>query len=494
MGYYRDVHVVFSIILKVVKNSVKIRCLLLYYNGMMKYVIFTYEGLGLPVAHKLQQEGNDVIVGQVHKSQDVRLDTERAERETKNKKQKRLQLYEGIFPKWDAEELVKHLTTVADKENYFIFFDDNMLFNYAEQIQHLGFHGNFPTAEDRRLEQDRGLAKRFATEHYQQLHVGTTKDFIKAKEAIAFLKSTDNQWVLKGKDDHARTLVPESSDTALANKQLIEVLTKNPGEYEKGGFILELFIPAIIELTPEKIYYDGRPIATTVDIENKPLGSGNIGTQTGCTEDLVFSTELEDKINQIAFPAFVDTMAKQHKGLFIWDASILIDGRTGKMYFGEYCANRPGYNALFTEIALAGSASAFFEAIVKGKNPFKPGSVGVSLRMFNLATSDTGEYVSDKQVIIQDSANKDIWLWDVSRHEEHYENVGFDKNLAVITAVGNSVEEAVNRLYRNADAFAFEGAYYRPKFDYISKDYPTSILNRLNYGLQRNLYKVGFAL
>ncbi len=40
------------------------------------------------------------------------------------------------------------------------------------------------------------------------------------------------------------------------------------------------------------------------------------------------------------------------------------------MYFGEFCSNRPGYNSLFTELALAGSATKFFEKIVRKESPF----------------------------------------------------------------------------------------------------------------------------
>ena len=32
----------------------------------MKYRIFTYSGDALPIAHKLQQEGCEVVVGMVH--------------------------------------------------------------------------------------------------------------------------------------------------------------------------------------------------------------------------------------------------------------------------------------------------------------------------------------------------------------------------------------------------------------------------------------------
>jgi hypothetical protein len=77
------------------------------------------------------------------------------------------------------------------------------------------------------------------------------------------------------------------------------------------------------------------PLAVVLELENKPFGSGNISTQTGRSENLLFPIEMGDKINAVAFSPVVDAMAKQHKGLFYWDASLLIDKRTGKIYFGE---------------------------------------------------------------------------------------------------------------------------------------------------------------
>lgn len=465
------------------------------YAGGMKYIIFTYDGHGLPIAHRLQQEGCEVLVGQVEDKRDTLSSIEHEAAETLDQKRKRLQLFDGLLSKRSAREMITHMKTIKDPENYFVFFDLNNLYKFADEVQDLGFHGNFPTEDDLLLEIDRNRAKQFAAEKYSRLHVGTTKNFTKAAEAIDFLSSSDDLWVLKGKDDAARTIVPESSDSRLANRQLMEVLESTPAPYEKTGYILELLIPTIVELTPEKMYYNGVPVATTVDIENKPLGSGNIGIQTGCAADLVFPTAFEDKLNQIAFPPFVDELAMQHKGLFIWDASILIDSKSGKMYFGEYCSNRPGYNCLFTEIAMAGSANGFFESIVKGKNPFNPGMVGASVRMFNLNHDETsGNILADKQIMYKDELAKNIWLWDAYKDKERIKCVGFDKNLAVITAAGNSIEETVGRLYRTVEGFSFEGVYYRPQFDFVSKDYGSSILNRLNYGLQRNLYKIGFAV
>ena len=66
----------------------------------------------------------------------------------------------------------------------------------------------------------------------------------------------------------------------------------------------------------------------------------------------MFKTKLSDEINRIAFPPKVYEMAKAHPGMFIWDASLLIDARTRKIYFGEFCPNRWGYDSFFTEIAM----------------------------------------------------------------------------------------------------------------------------------------------
>jgi hypothetical protein len=461
----------------------------------MKYLVFSYDAIGLPVALRLQQEGQSVTIGYIENKKDILSSVDTSAAEDREEKLRRLKMYDGVMDKMPAEKLIEKMKTIKDPENYFVFFDVNNLYKFAEQVQDMGFHGNFPTAQDIELEHDRNLAKEFAAKHYPSLHVGATKDFKQATDAIKFLQTSDDQWVLKGKDDHARTIVPESTDTELANRQIIEVLETDPALYEKSGFILELLIPTIVELTPEKIYYNGEPVATTIDIENKPLGSGNIGTQTGCASDMVFSTDFDAKINQIAFPPIVDEMARQHKGLFVWDASLLIDSKSGKVYFGEYCSNRFGYNSLFTEIAISGSAHGFFEKIVKGKNPFRPGVVGTSVRIFNLNTdSGTGHMTSGKQIIIQDRVMEDVWVWDIYKDRDVLKNVGLSKNIAAITAAGTSVEQTVTQLYKNLSGFAYEGGYYRPQFDYTSKDYPTSILNRLNYGLQHNLYKIDFAI
>lgn len=461
----------------------------------MKYVFITFSGLSLPIAYKLQQEGNEVVVGQIENIKHYVMEEEiKRASETDFNRECRLKLFKNMVKMQPAERVVEMLRQAKNPQEYFVFFEENNLYRWADKVRDLAVHGNFPTKEDYLFEIDREYAKKFVKQFYPKLYVPEVREFSKAQDGINFLKETQDIWVLKGKHDFAKTYVPTMNNIELARGQLIEMLNNFPQKYERLGYILELFIPAIIELTPEKIYYDGVPLATTLNFENKSFGSGNISIQTGCSEDLIFPTEMEDKINKICFPPIIDEMAKQHKGLFIWDASILINKRDGKLYFGEFCSNRPGYNSIFTEIAQVSSATQFFEKITKKESPFCMGTVGTSVRIFNLNRDEDTEHVAaDISIDFLPEMEKDLWLWDVRKNQRgKLVTVGCDWNLAVITGMGKSIDEAVGRMYKNVSSFAFVGAYYRSKDDYLSLDYSTSIINRLNYGLERGLYRLPF--
>lgn len=461
----------------------------------MKYIFITFSGLSLPIAYKLQQEGNDVVVGQIEDIKEYVMEEEtKKATEREDMRERRMKLFKNMVKLQPAERVVEQLRLVKNPQEHFVFFEENNLYRWADKVRDLPIHGNFPTKEDYLFEIDRDHAKEFVKQHYQKLYTPEVKEFTKAADGIEFLKSANEIWVLKGKHDHAKTFVPTMNDASLAKAQVIEMLNNFPNDYERLGFILELFIPSIIELTPEKMYYDGVPLVTTMNFENKSFGSGNISIQTGCAEDLVFPTDMEDKINKICFPSIIDEKARQHKGLFIWDASILINKRDGKMYFGEFCSNRPGYNSFFTELSQTGSVTNFFEKIVRKESPFSLGTVGTSVRIFNLnRDEDTEQVAANMTIDYRSEIEKDLWLWDVRKNQRgKLVTVGSDWNLAIITGAGKSIDEAVGKMYRNVDGFAFVGAYYRSKDDYLSLDYPTSIINRLNYGLERGLYKLPF--
>lgn len=460
----------------------------------MKYIIFTFDGHGFPIAHHLQQEGYDVVVGQVYDKKNILSPVEKdSEYEDPVQRERRLALFDRIVEKMPADKLIERMKMITNPTDYFVFFDFNYLFKYADQIRNLGFHGNFPTEEDHLMEINREAAKEFVRQYYPRLHIPEIREFSQIEKAVKFLKESNDLWVVKGKDENAKTFVPDTEDPELARSEMIGVLQTFKEDYENVGFILEELIPSVVEITPEKIYYDGVPIAVVIDIENKPIGSGNVSIQTGCTADLVFPISMTDRINEIAFPPIIDELAKKHKGLFFWDASILINKRGGKLYFSEFCSNRPGYNCLFTEFSQTSSVNQYFESIVNRFNPFTLGTVGVSMRLFNLHRNFKDRRIlSNSAIHYKSEINKDVWLFDVLKKDGDIVTVGYDWNLSVITGSGKSINEAVQKMYSNIDKFSFMGSYYRPKSDFLSLDYPTSILNRLNYGLDRNLYHLPF--
>lgn len=460
----------------------------------MKYILFTYDGHGMALAHHLQMEGRDVMVGQVQDLQDVVTDMEKdIPAETKEEKNRRLMLFDGILEKYPAHELIERMKHFKNPEEYFVIFDFNSLFKFAEQIKKLGFHGNFPTLEDRMFEVDRDKANAFVKKHYDHMRSPKSYQFKTVDEGVEFLKKTDDIWVLKGRDVKTLTIVPDIDDPRLAANQIMEALDGNRSVYDKTGYLLEYKIPWIIEMTPEMIFYDGVPIAATIDIENKSFGSANTSFQTGCSMDLVFPVRMEDKIIEMAFPPIVYEMAKKRKGLFFWDASILISGKTGNFYFGEFCPNRLGYNAIFTEMALARSVNHFCRSAVEQKNPFRYGRAATSVRLFNLRRDDKHLEVYDQRIVdFAPEIEENLWFFDAMKTNEHFQSVGYSMNLAVITGRSDSIEGAVHKMYRRVDKFSFEGAYYRPEFDYTSTEYWSSILNRYEEGFQKGLYKEPF--
>jgi hypothetical protein len=437
----------------------------------MKYILFTFDGSALSIAKKLTDEGNTVIVAQL---QDVKELHCPGKTEEPEQKKKRLQLYDGILQKHEAKKVLRTMEKITNKDEWFVIFDLNSLWFYAQIALKMGFkNGFFPTEEDTMLEDDRESGKALVKKHYPDLEVAEVAEFKSAEDGIAYLEEhPDNIYVLKANTEGDLTVLPQSKDPELARETLQGALTMNKSEYESKGFILELRIENPIEITPQMVFYNGQPVFTDIDIENKPIGSGSIGSMTGCSGNLIIRTELDDEINRIAFPPIVHKMAKEHTGLFVWDASFLIDERTKQIYFGEFCPNRWGYDAIFTEITMAKSASKFFEDIVAGKNPLKK-QFGVAVRMFNIKKFE--------EVPIALKDDKDIFVYDCYMKDDHMVSTGWEWNLLVATAADNDIETAIKKSYEVMEAVSYTDGYYRPAFDFISTEYQNSIPNRYNF-------------
>ncbi len=456
----------------------------------MKYIVFTYQGEGLPVALHLQQEGCEVTVAMVDNHHVSMEDTDESAPDDEKPawKAQRLRLFENMLPKVPAHEMLEKMKAIPDKENYFVYIEMNHLFWYAEQAKKMGFTGNFPTREEYSLEIDRQKAKDFVAKHYPDLELLPVKKFTSVDEAKAFLSTSNELWVVKGFDPETSVVIPEANDPEIAKKQLYTGMDRQKVLFEKQGFILERFIRNMVEFLPQRIYFNGKLLSVTVNIENKTIGSGGVSYQTGCSGDLVFPIAQGCRMDRIAFPPIVDEMARQHPGLFYWDASLLVDADTDKIYFGEYCADRPHYNAFYTQLAQLPSVHHFFDSAVKGEHPFTPGTVATSIRIFNLnRNADDTDILSE--VPVEYFGNpKDYWPMDVYEQDHVQYICGYDPNIAVITGTGPTIRDAVQAMDNNISMLSYPGKYYRPASDFISRGYTSAILNRLDYGLKHQLF------
>ena len=395
----------------------------------MKYVFFTYDGHGLPIAYKLYDEGQDVIVAQVKY-------LEFMPEEEPEKREKRLKLYDGMIEKHDADTLLQKLLKEKNKEEWFIVGDFNYVYPYTEQLKKAGFRGLLPTKEDYRLEAERQLAKEVVKNYYPIFQDEESYEFKNVKDALEFLKKRrDKIWGVKGFNPDAETFFPMSNDALIAYEELEDVLMAGKEIYEKDGFILEEKIEDLIEFTPELITFDGEIVGASINVELKPFGAGNISIQTGDSASLDFWLTQEE-IERIMdfFP--VERFFIRKNEMVIWDAGTMYSPSRKAFYFSEFCSNRMGFGSIFNKLSTLGSVSEFFEKIINKQYIFdktvKP--FGCGIRIFNMM-SKKGEPKEDL-LIIADPADKNTWLWDVYSKEGKFYTVGLDWNIGVLTQAG----------------------------------------------------------
>ena len=455
-------------------------CSLEYKEGVLNIIWFCCDLIAGSVAQKLISEGQNVYICTIPKKD---ID----QKEDEESKKRRESCYDGILEKHDYKSVLKAMSKMSqeEKDKWICWFEFNDLAPISGKILAMGFSkGLIPTMEDLELEKDRDLAKEIVKEHYKDLKLGEVEEFSDVASAIDFLQDTDKIWVLKGNNENAITVVPTNDDPELSKNTLIDALEASQKFYEDGGFILEEKIVGMLEITPQCVWLDGKVVFTDIDIENKPFGSENQSVQMGAMQTLVVKTQLKDKINDIAFPDWIHQKAKEHKGLFIFDASILV--KDGVYYFGEFCANRWGFDSWFAEIAMSGSATEFFTNLFNGKNPLK-NDFGVAVRGVNMHKDDKERRVlSGVSMTIGDEEN--TFLYDCKIEDDKYVSVGTSWDLVVFTGQGDTLNKAVDKAYESLKSFAFDALYFRPQFDFMSLDYISSIPNRYN-GLNHDLFE-----
>ena len=452
----------------------------------MKYVFIAYNCYPFPLAVHLMGEGQEVIIAVATAKSQLCLPGSGKENETPEERRGRFDTYDGLIGTITLSELFKLLKAVpAEKRGeYFFFFDYSDMYVLAERILDMGFkNGLFPTELYYRFEKERELSKKFVKQYYPDVKVADSFNFTSVQDGIKHINESEDIWVLKSNGNIGKTVVPKAKDLKVAKKLLIDTLQKYKKDYEKGGFLLEKKIQNCLEITPIIVFYNGEPVYSLVEIENKEFGAGNIGAQKGGNQALSIRTELDAEINKIAFPDVIYKLAKNHPGMSIYDAGLLYDGKD--FYFTEFCAMRFGWDGIFSEIVMRDDGEPFvnkyFEDVRSGKNPLK-NKYGVAVRLFNYEgnTEETGTPKEDIPIMFYKTIKNNLFLYMVRMLEDQLVSVGGYDLLGAITGADNDLETAVKKTYDRIEKFNCEKLYYRPCFDFLSKDYPTSILNRLS--------------
>lgn len=421
---------------------------------------------GCPVAMHIQQEGGKSYLGQVQDYKELKIGKDD---ETPEDKEERLKQYDGMIKKEKAAQLIGALKKVKNKDEYFLFFDQNNLYEYAEQMLEAGFtNGLFPTKEDYEMEKEREAAMDFVQEHYPDVMIIPHEKYKTVEEARQAVEESDVPLVIQSEGDYVSTIVGDD-DVEQSKILILSALDKHEKEYSQGEIILKEKLIQPVEITPQMVFWNGEPVFTDLDIESKNIGNGeNNGNQVGCGTNLIIRTDMNDEINRIAFPPKVYEMAKKHTGLFYWDISLYFTEKG--IYFGEFCSNRPGYDASLTEMCMAGGAMEYFNAIMSLKNPLKT-HFGAAVRVFNLSKS------KEQEVVIGDPEY--AWMFEVTKKDDKIVSTANAWDLGVVTGKGDTIEDAVEEAYEYLKTLTFKEKYTRTKDDFLT-DYPTSIVRRFN--------------
>lgn len=461
----------------------------------MIYVFFSYDGISSSVAYKLSQEGNKVYFCQIKNYEDLDIEHGYICKETKFEQEQRMSIYDGLLEKTPLNKMLSILEKVEEKDNYFFYFDYNAMYNLADKVSAMGFkNGLFPTEKFCELESDRGNAKKFVEKYYPKVKVAKSYTFTTIADAIEFISKSNGQFALKSNGNFCPTVVSSTQNEEFARNELIYQLYKNKEKYEKGSFILEEKIINPLEIVPQAVFYNGELVYQIISMETRLIGAGEIGFQTGGSQNCLIRISPDDNISKLAFPSIVYEMAKKQKGMFIFDISLLIDSKTNDIYFGEYSPMRHGISDFFAEMCMSRDnekvCSNYFESIVN-KVPPQRYKYGTYVNLYNLVPDSEYATFFKSGLPLQWSKSIDSYFFpyqikavDVDSRDnfELIVNTGYaNEMLACATGCGNTFKEAVDCLYQFTDKISFNGVVYRDKEDFLSKKYPTSIPNRIDY-------------
>lgn len=454
----------------------------------MKYAFFTFSGYSFPIAKRLHDEGNEVVVGVVSAPEKLKVSGWQGKKESPEERRRRMSIYDGMIEKTDADALVRQLRHDFDKgtaEDWFVVVDHNNLCEYGEKLLDFGAIGFIPNRADYDREKDRAAAKKFVEKNYDCLELPESMSLRRVEDGIAAVEGSDDLWVLKSNGNIGATIVPKTCDVQLNHMEIVGALKNDKKDYESEGFVIEKKILSHVEFTPEIAFWNGTPIYSNVEIECKPIGAGDTGPDGGGAINLMVRTKLDDPINTLFFPPIVHKLASSRRGLFIFDAGVLYDTERETFCFTEFAGNRWSYGGVFSELAMATerhrTASEYFERVAAGRNPLRY-NFGATVSLYNILPDKKVPSLEQDEIPVywRRAADEGLWLVQVKKNAAgECVNVGDgDPLLGYASACSDSLSDCISSVYRVVENFSFREVLFRPESDFRSRDYSTAILNR----------------
>ena len=87
-------------------------------------------------------------------------------------------------------------------------------------------------------------------------------------------------------------------------------------------------------------------------------------------------------------------------------------------------------------------------------------------------------------------ARKHLYFYQIKQVGDNIVNVGYNDNLfAYIGGNGETIEEAADNVYESVESMSLKEMLYRPKSDFLCREYRSAIRNRYDFLVNRCLIK-----
>lgn len=398
------------------------------------------------------------------------------------REQRRKLTGKGIITRFPAKEVLKKLLAMPDwkRKEFTVIFDFNHGTKYGEKLKAAGFRGIFAQDWAYDLERKREKASEMVAKLYRGVGIPKQVKFgaNSADKMIQFIEQNEESvWVVKPNGQGMWVFCPASEDGPIAAEESINHIKANVADINAIPMILQEKIIGV-EINIETAYSSGSPLYAMVDLENKFTHPEELGHQSGCAFDLVFPVPLDCKLRVLCNQPF-DALAKKIDFTGFMDMNAIISNKDGKPYFIEFCPNRFGYNAFFTELELSGKTpDEFLLGLVSGKLTLPDSVFGASVKLFNedhhqdfMSSVFNPEY-KNVEVQLSNPDLTSVWFFDVYREKGKYRLAHYSEEAIVVTAHSDTAHGAIEKAKMKAVRdISFDGKYARSDIDEYDRLY-----------------------